>query len=104
MSQGGGDKKSGVELVPPPVVATAKSRDEAAALSLPYYESEAKKRETAGINQHSPTAKLPEGTTGESREKAAEALNVSGNGYPKTAITRRRRPEIGYGNFATPDN
>lgn len=45
---------------------------------------QAKRRKTAGINQHTePSGKLPEGSTGDTRDKVASSLGVSGRTYEK---------------------
>ena len=43
---------------------------------LPHYEAEAKKRMTSGVNQYSPTEKIPHGKTGEARQFAAQRVHV----------------------------
>lgn len=70
---------------------TASQRAAVAAEALPHFEAEAKKRQGARTDI---TAKLPECSTGESREKAAEATGASPRYVQEAKALRETAPEV----------
>lgn len=61
----------------------------------PMYEVEARARMTAGANQYSPVANLPEGSNARSRDQAAAAVNVSPRSVESVArVLEKGAPEL----------
>ncbi|MEW6489821.1 MAG: hypothetical protein AB1578_18170 [Thermodesulfobacteriota bacterium] len=49
-----------------------------AARARAIYDRQARERMESGVNQHSPPAKLPEGSKSDARDAAGKAVGVSG--------------------------
>jgi ParB-like chromosome segregation protein Spo0J len=76
---------------------TTSQRANVAAKLLPIYEAQAAKRQKSGKNQHTKSHKenLPEGSSGQSRDKAGEAMGVSGKAVDMAAkVIAKAVPEI----------
>jgi hypothetical protein len=61
--------------------------------ALPFFESEARKRQEAGNNQHRVTQKVAEGSKGEAREKVAAVLHTNRQYVSDAKAIKAKAPE-----------